>query len=76
MHDLLQEYSRTALGRVCKAPNYSYLATHLLHRQPEENGFAQRWRPGEFDAITGSVHGQAYFADSYTGWSAPAPVER
>jgi p-hydroxybenzoate 3-monooxygenase len=68
----LQEYSRTALDRVWKAQNFSYWATNLLHRQPDENEFAQRRRRGEFDAITGSVHGQAYFADSYTGWSAPA----
>jgi p-hydroxybenzoate 3-monooxygenase len=76
LHDALQEYSRTALDRVWKAQNFSYWATNLLHRQPDENEFAQRRRRGEFDAITGSVHGQAYFADSYTGWSTPAPVER
>ncbi|WP_235928626.1 4-hydroxybenzoate 3-monooxygenase [Nesterenkonia haasae] len=65
----LQRYSRTALDRVWKAQNFSYWVTNLLHRQPDEGEFAQRRRRGEFDAITGSVHGQAYFADSYTGWS-------
>ncbi|PRZ13737.1 4-hydroxybenzoate 3-monooxygenase [Nesterenkonia sandarakina] len=65
----LRRYSRTALDRVWKAQNFSYWATNLLHRQPEENSFTHRRRRGEFDAITGSVHGQAYFADSYTGWS-------
>ncbi|MBO0594746.1 4-hydroxybenzoate 3-monooxygenase [Nesterenkonia sp. E16_7] len=65
----LRRYSRTALDRVWKAQNFSYWATNLLHRQPEENPFTHRRRRGEFDAITGSVYGQAYFADSYTGWS-------
>ncbi|MGJ9373121.1 4-hydroxybenzoate 3-monooxygenase [Nesterenkonia sp. CF4.4] len=67
--EALRRYSRTALDRVWKAQNFSYWATNLLHRQPEENPFTHRRRRGEFDAITGSVHGQAYFADSYTGWS-------
>lgn len=65
----LRSYSRTALDRVWKAQNFSYWATNLLHRQPEENAFAHQRRRGEFAAITGSVHGRAYFADSYTGWS-------
>ncbi|WP_218222149.1 4-hydroxybenzoate 3-monooxygenase [Nesterenkonia sp. Act20] len=65
----LRQYSRTALDRVWKAQNFSYWATNLLHRQPEENPFTHKRRRGEFDAITQSVHGQAYFADSYTGWS-------
>ncbi|MBE1515288.1 4-hydroxybenzoate 3-monooxygenase [Nesterenkonia halotolerans] len=64
----LRRYSRTALDRVWKAQNFSYWATNLLHRQPEENPFTHKRRRGEFDAITDSVHGQAYFADSYTGW--------
>lgn len=67
--EALRRYSRTALDRVWKAQNFSYWATNLLHRQPDENPFTHRRRRGEFDAITGSVHGQAYFADSYTGWS-------
>ena len=66
----LRRYSRTALDRVWKAQNFSWWATNLLHRQPDENPFAHRRRRGEFDAITGSVHGRAYFADSYTGWGA------
>lgn len=65
----LRNYSRTALDRVWKAQNFSYWATNLLHRQPEENSFAHQRRQGEFLAITGSPYGQAYFADSYTGWA-------
>ncbi|GAA1144313.1 4-hydroxybenzoate 3-monooxygenase [Nesterenkonia lutea] len=65
----LRRYSRTALDRVWKAQNFSYWATNLLHRQPEETSFTHKRRRGEFDAITDSVHGRAYFADSYTGWS-------
>lgn len=67
--EALRRYSRTALDRVWKAQNFSYWATNLLHRQPEENPFTHQRRRGEFEAITGSVYGQAYFADSYTGWS-------
>lgn len=65
----LRRYSKTALDRVWKAQNFSWWATNLLHRRPGEDPFAHRRRRGEFDAITGSVHGQAYFADSYTGWA-------
>lgn len=68
----LDEYSRCALDRVWKAQNFSYWATNLLHRKKDENPFTQRRRRGEFDAITESVQGRAYFADAYTGWE-PAP---
>ncbi|MGO1192399.1 MAG: 4-hydroxybenzoate 3-monooxygenase [Nesterenkonia sp.] len=64
----LRSYSRTALDRVWKAQNFSYWATNLLHRTPDENAFAHQRRRGEFETITGSVYGRAYFADSYTGW--------
>lgn len=67
--EALRRYSRTALDRVWKAQNFSYWATNLLHRQPDENPFTHKRRRGEFDAITSSTYGQAYFADSYTGWS-------
>ena len=51
-----------------KAQNFSYWATNLMHTQPGENSFTQKRRRGEFKAITGSEHGAAYFAESYTGW--------
>ncbi|GAA1175746.1 4-hydroxybenzoate 3-monooxygenase [Nesterenkonia xinjiangensis] len=65
----LRRYSATALDRVWKAQNFSWWATNLLHRRPGEDAFAHQRRRGEFQAITGSVHGQSYFADSYTGWA-------
>jgi p-hydroxybenzoate 3-monooxygenase len=65
----LQRYSRTALDRVWKAQHFSYWATQLLHREPEENPFTHRRRHGEFRSITGSAQGKAYFADGYTGWA-------
>ncbi|GAA3057879.1 MULTISPECIES: 4-hydroxybenzoate 3-monooxygenase [Actinomycetes] len=65
----LRRYSATSLDRVWKAQNFSWWATNLLHRAPDEDEFAHHRRRGEFRAITGSVHGQAYFADSYTGWA-------
>jgi len=64
----LAGYSATALERVWKAQNFSYWATNLMHVQPGENPFNQKRRRGEFAAITGSRHGSAYFAESYTGW--------
>lgn len=66
----LDEYSRTALDRVWRAQSFSYWATTLLHRQPEENPFTQRRRRGEFEALTGTEAGRTYFADAYTGWKA------
>lgn len=64
----LDEYSRTALDRVWRAQSFSYWATTLLHRQPEENNFTRRRRRGEFEALTGTEAGRTYFADAYTGW--------
>lgn len=64
----LDEYSRTALDRVWRAQSFSYWATTLLHRQPEENSFTRRRRRGEFDALTGTESGRTCFADAYTGW--------
>ena len=60
--------SATALERVWKAQNFSYWATNLMHVRRDENPFEQKRRYGEFAAVTGSVHGSAYFAESYTGW--------
>lgn len=68
----LQQYSRTALDRVWKAQSFSYRMTELFHRHPDEDAFTHRRRRGEFDTMTGSVHGLAHFADSYTGWAAGA----
>lgn len=64
----LDEYSAKALDRIWKAQNFSYWVTNLMHIQPGENPFNQKRRRGEFQAITGSQHGAAYFAESYTGW--------
>ncbi|WP_150459993.1 4-hydroxybenzoate 3-monooxygenase [Nesterenkonia ebinurensis] len=69
LEEPLLRYSRTALDRVWKAQNFSYWATNLLHREPGDDAFAQRRRRGEFDAITGSRYGRAFFADCYTGWT-------
>ncbi|GAB3846835.1 4-hydroxybenzoate 3-monooxygenase [Nesterenkonia populi] len=65
----LEKYSKTALDRVWKAQNFSYWATSLMHNRPDDDAFAYRRRRGEFDAITGSPQGRAYFADAYTGWA-------
>lgn len=61
-------YSAQALERIWKAQNFSYWVTNLMHTAPDENPFAAKRRRGEFEALTGSVHGSAYFAESYTGW--------
>lgn len=65
----LAGYSAKALERVWKAQNFSYWVTNLMHTQQGENPFNQKRRKGEFEAITGSRHGSAYFAESYTGWA-------
>lgn len=64
----LAGYSAKALERIWKAQNFSYWVTNLMHVLPGENPFNQKRRYGEFQAITGSDHGCAYFAESYTGW--------
>ena len=56
------------MERIWKAQNFSYWVTNLMHVAPDENPFAVKRRRGEFEALTGSVHGAAYFAESYTGW--------
>lgn len=67
---LLASYSATALERVWKAQNFSYWVTRMLHDSPEDSDFDRKRQLGELRAITGSPHGRAYFADSYTGWEA------
>ncbi|MDO5494075.1 MAG: 4-hydroxybenzoate 3-monooxygenase [Nesterenkonia sp.] len=69
LFDPLRRYSHTALDRVWKAQNFSYWATNLLHRRPDEDTFAHLRRRGEFHAVTRSEYGRGYFADSYTGWA-------
>lgn len=64
----LAGYSATALERIWKAQNFSYWATQLMHTRPGENPFEQKRRRGEFQSITNSERGAAYFAECYTGW--------
>lgn len=64
----LAGYSAAALERVWKAQNFSYWATRMLHRSAQDSEFDVKRQLGELKAITGSEHGRAYFADSYTGW--------
>ena len=66
--DLLDGYSRRALGRVWKAQSFSYWMTTMLHRRPDGNDFDYRRQLGELAAIVDSRHGSAFLAEAYTGW--------
>ncbi|MFC0582820.1 4-hydroxybenzoate 3-monooxygenase [Micrococcoides hystricis] len=64
----LEGYSEKALKRVWKAQNFSYWMTQMLHTRHDANPFEAKRAVGELHTVVSSKYGQAYLAESYTGW--------
>src|ERR1700730_13249346 len=63
----LDNYSSRALRRVWKAARFSWWMTTILHRFPDDGGFAQRVQAAELDYLSTSVAAQTVLAENYTG---------
>jgi p-hydroxybenzoate 3-monooxygenase len=63
----LDSYSSRALRRVWKAVRFSWWMTTILHRFPDDGGFAQRVQAAELDYLSTSVAAQTVLAENYTG---------
>ena len=64
----LEGYSEKALKRVWKAQNFSFWMTQMLHTRKDANPFEAKRALGELNTVVSSKYGQAYLAESYTGW--------
>lgn len=69
---LLDAYEPMALRRVWRSQNFSYWFSQMMHRTGD--GFAAKRQRGEFNTVTATPQGRAYFANAYTGWAADATV--
>ena len=65
--NLLASYSATALDRVWKTSRFSWWATSLLHRFPDQSDFDLRLQEIELEHIASSEYAQSAFSDQYAG---------
>ena len=65
--DLLDAYSRTALGRVWRAQHFSWWMTSMLHRFGDANDFDLRRQLAELTLVTTSRAAATTVAENYVG---------
>ncbi|MBV9569474.1 MAG: 4-hydroxybenzoate 3-monooxygenase [Hyphomicrobiales bacterium] len=65
--DLLDEYSATCLKRVWRAEHFSWSMTSMLHKFPDEDGFAQRLQRSQLDYVVSSRAAAQSLAENYVG---------
>jgi p-hydroxybenzoate 3-monooxygenase len=65
--DLLEAYTDTVLRRIWRAQQFSYWMTTMMHRFPDATPFDLRRQVAELDAVTSTVAGSTYLAESYVG---------
>jgi p-hydroxybenzoate 3-monooxygenase len=63
----LARYSERALARVWKAVRFSWWMTTLMHRFPDETGFARKLQQAELAYLVSSQAALAALAENYTG---------
>jgi p-hydroxybenzoate 3-monooxygenase len=63
----IDDYSRKALARIWKAERFSWWMTTLLHRFPDQDGFAQRLQRAELELLVSSESAQRLLAENYVG---------
>jgi len=63
----LTAYSDRALRRVWKAERFSWWMTTLLHKFPDDDGFAQGIRRAELDYLVSSKAAMTALAENYVG---------
>ena len=66
-HDLLDQYSRTALQRVWRAEHFSWWMTSMLHRFHDESPFHHRLQLSQLEYVTGSRAAATMLAENYAG---------
>ncbi|QVM83956.1 4-hydroxybenzoate 3-monooxygenase [Novosphingobium decolorationis] len=65
--DAIAGYSEKALARVWKSERFSWTATKLMHRFPEDGPFERRMQQAELDYIASSEAAQRSIAENYVG---------
>jgi p-hydroxybenzoate 3-monooxygenase len=63
----LDAYSARALARIWKAERFSWWMTALLHRFPDQDGFADKLQRAELEYLVGSRAAMASLAENYVG---------
>ena len=63
----LDAYSDTALRRVWRCVRFSWWMTTLLHRFPDQGGFADRVQMAELDELATSSAARTAMAENYVG---------
>ena len=63
----LDRYSERALARVWKAVRFSWWMTGLLHRFPDDSGFAQKVQRADLDYLVSSRAALTSLAENYVG---------
>jgi len=66
-HDLLDEYSQTALRRVWRAEHFSWWMTTMLHQFPGNDPFQERLQLAELGYVTTSRPKATTLAENYVG---------
>ena len=65
--DLLSAYSATCLRRVWRVEHFSWWMTHMLHRAPDTDAFAQRLQLAQLRYVCTSRSAAASLAENYVG---------
>jgi len=65
--DLLENYSKTCLGRVWKGQRFSWWMTQMLHRYADASDFDIKRQIAEIDYVTGSEAAMTSLAENYAG---------
>ena len=63
----LDAYSDTALRRVWRCVRFSWWMTTLLHKFPDQGGFAERVQMSELDELASSDGARTAMAENYVG---------
>ncbi len=63
----LETYSDTALARVWKAIRFSWWMTTVLHKFPDQGGFADRLQIAELEYLASSEAARVSLAENYVG---------
>jgi p-hydroxybenzoate 3-monooxygenase len=64
---LLEGYSDACLRRVWRVQHFSWWMTWMLHRFPEDDGFARGLRRAQLDYVCSSRAAAATLAENYVG---------
>ena len=63
----IDDYSQRALRRIWKAERFSWSLTTLMHRFPDQDGFAQKIQEAELDYLVHSSAASTALAENYVG---------